>query len=205
MNLGQLRKGVSSAARRLSVRVPTPFVADYQINEAGDEILRDTKIARVWRTFKAVAGTPEYQLTGIVLGAYDAEYNGIPLDRTSPEDLREDYGPNWRTRTGPPTHWFMDSIDVFRPWPIPSTDLDDGLSVYVAVGWEQELVNKEDDPAVLNAFPAKYHRALIYRVSSELWNDRKAGKEYAGLVMQMKSDVSSGFSDAAAYVPYRHI
>lgn len=205
MTLEQLRKGLYAEARRLGVRVPTSFVADYQINKAGDEILRDTTIARTQRVFNAEAGVPEYSLPGIVLEVYRAQYNNTPLTPSSPDDLELDYGQGWETTSGTPVAWFMTATDVFRPWKTPSEDLTDGFKVDVAIGWEQDLVDVSDDPAVINAFPTKYHRTLIYKAAFDLWGDKKCAADYASMIHDIKSDVSQRFKQASALVPYRHL
>lgn len=205
MDLAQLRQAVWAEGRRLSKRLPPKTVVHYALNKAGDEICRDTTAVRETRTFNAVASQATYPVIGKILEAYRARHNGIPLGRTSPEDLEAEYGANYETKTGTPTHWYMDALDVFRPWPIPSESLTNGFKLDVAVGWIADLVQDSDNPATMNKLPEKYHRALAYAAAYELFGDKELLARFAGVVAQIRADISQRYSQAAGHVPYRYL
>jgi hypothetical protein len=102
-------------------------VADFAIKRSAIEFCVESQ---AWRkavpSIDSVAGTGEYTLPAVAAGVMVAKlletrWLGKELVPTTPEKLRDIYGPNdWRVLQGTPTRWLQETVNTVRVVPAPT-------------------------------------------------------------------------------------
>ncbi|NKF21577.1 phage adaptor protein [Solimonas marina] len=131
----------------------------------------------------AAANTATAPLSKLVI-AVDKVYAGArKLERTTSDELDNEYGGRWRTMTGQPCRFYEEEAYI-RPFPTPTTDTDLALCLWRLPTEPMSLNDTEAEPEINPA----YHPLLLdwaahlaFKRRDADANDRQRAADHAAL------------------------
>lgn len=117
---------------------PPPVALNAILNAA----ITFCEVTRAWRVdltpISLLANTPTYAYAGMPSGTVVHEplhcvFGTQRIEPKAPDDLRDQYGDDWRTRTGTPIYITGEDERTVRVVPYPTANLTDTLKLWVAI------------------------------------------------------------------------
>lgn len=164
-----------------------PLIALNAIRNAAIEFCEITRIYRVDLTpIIILANTPTYAYAGMPSGTVVHEplhsvFGTSRILPKAPDDLQEQFGDDWRTKTGTPLFIVGEDERTVRVVPYPTADLSDTLKLWVAIKPSDAATTIEqrlfEEYRTVIADGAK---ALLMASPKKTYTDKEMAAFYAG-------------------------